>query len=235
MSIDCTKKNAALTSITGLEMRVNRYRGKNLDGSIKLQIAGISCTGHGSIRSEGATSMTPAEKSGIADIDTEGRLICYGAKSGKRYVFIGRVERAVKPKSTASTPELSAPTPDEETEKSLIANETQAGRITIDPGCVKPDAKQLAFRQEMQRVREMKAAGIDPDVRMDFMRIYLGEGRATLYRRMKMMPPQFPKPTKRGRGSFWPLSVVESYSKGEWAFPLAQGISASSELPPVQH
>ena len=57
---------------------------------------------------------------------------------------------------------------------------------------------------------------LDPDVRIDFIAKYLGESRANLYRKMKLTPPQFPNPIKRGRGSFWPFSLVEAYRKGEW-------------------
>ena len=56
----------------------------------------------------------------------------------------------------------------------------------------------------------------DPDVRIDFIAPYLGESRANLYRKMKLTPPQFPHPIKRGNGSFWPFSLVEAYRKGTW-------------------
>ncbi len=69
----------------------------------------------------------------------------------------------------------------------------------------------------LERIRLMRAAGMDPDLRMEFICEFLGESKANLYRKMKLDPPQFPKQTHRGRASFWPLSVIEAYKAGAWS------------------
>lgn len=57
-------------------------------------------------------------------------------------------------------------------------------------------------------IAAQRQAGLDPDVRMSFIVTYVGESRANIYRKMGK---EFPMPTKRGRGSFWPLSVIDAY------------------------
>jgi predicted DNA-binding transcriptional regulator AlpA len=64
------------------------------------------------------------------------------------------------------------------------------------------------LRSQLDAIAAQKRAGLDPDVRMAFISPYLGESRANLY---KKMGDEFPLPTKRGRGSFWPLSVIDAY------------------------
>ena len=70
----------------------------------------------------------------------------------------------------------------------------------------KPDFK--SFVRQLAILVALKASGFDPDVRMDFIAHYVGESRATLYRKMGL---EFPLATKRGRSSFWPLSAIDAY------------------------
>jgi len=60
----------------------------------------------------------------------------------------------------------------------------------------------------LDAIAAQQKAGLDPDVRMSFIVTYVGESRANIYRKMGK---EFPMPTKRGRGSFWPLSVIDAY------------------------
>lgn len=76
-----------------------------------------------------------------------------------------------------------------------------------------------SFEDEVKRIGMARAAGLDPDVRMNFIPKYLGESRSGLYAKMEKSPPEFPSANKRGRGSFWPLSVIDAYRKGEWVPP----------------
>lgn len=73
-----------------------------------------------------------------------------------------------------------------------------------------------SYEDEVKRIGMARAAGLDPDVRMNFIPKYLGESRSGLYAKMEKTPQEFPSPNKRGRGSFWPLSVIDAYRKGEW-------------------
>jgi len=70
-----------------------------------------------------------------------------------------------------------------------------------------------AFALELEAIAAQRAAGLDPDVRLWFITAYLGESRANLYRKLGTT---FPKPIKRGRSSFWPMSVIEEYKVGTY-------------------
>ncbi|MDH1290431.1 hypothetical protein N5C43_04070 [Comamonas terrigena] len=85
------------------------------------------------------------------------------------------------------------------------------------------DRLTLRYQQELARVRMAQAAGLDPDVRMTFIVSYVGESRASLYAKMKATPQKFPSRIKRGHGSFWPLSVIDAYRRGEWVPQVVQG------------
>lgn len=71
-----------------------------------------------------------------------------------------------------------------------------------------PKGKKRSLASQVDAIAAQRQAGLDPDVRMSFIVTYVGESRANLY---KKMGQDFPMPTKRGRGSFWPLSVIDAY------------------------
>lgn len=71
-----------------------------------------------------------------------------------------------------------------------------------------------AYLNELADISADIKAGLDPYVRHSFIVRYLRESRATLYRKMKQ--DLFPKPVKRDRGSFWPMSQIEAYKRGEY-------------------
>lgn len=85
------------------------------------------------------------------------------------------------------------------------------------------DRLTLRYQRELARVRMAHAAGQDPDVRMTFIVSYVGESRAGLYAKMSATPQKFPSPIKRGRSSFWPLSVIDAYRKGKWVPAAGEG------------
>ena len=74
-------------------------------------------------------------------------------------------------------------------------------------------ARSANYAVELERIGLARAAGLDPDVRMEFIALFLNESRANIYRKLKL--GQFPEPVKRGRGSFWPMSTIEAYKAGK--------------------
>jgi predicted DNA-binding transcriptional regulator AlpA len=72
--------------------------------------------------------------------------------------------------------------------------------------------RRVVFAERLRRIADLRGAGLDPDVDLAFIVAYVGESRATIYG--KVARGDLPKPVKRGRSSFWPLSVVDAYKKG---------------------
>lgn len=68
------------------------------------------------------------------------------------------------------------------------------------------------FVARLRSIADLRDAGLDPDVDLAFIVAYVGESRATIYD--KVARGDLSKPVKRGRSSFWPLSVVDAYKKG---------------------
>ena len=138
-------------------------------------------------------------------------IICLRAKTSRWYRFTG----TLKPLSSKAVPvaaqsqavavQAEAPEP----APKVPAPKTKGGRAAKRP-------TDEVFGQDLQRIRQSLNAGLDPDARIDFIAVYVSESRANLYRKMKLTPPQFPHPIKRGNGSFWPFSLVEAYRKGAW-------------------
>nr|WP_295785762.1 hypothetical protein [Rhodoferax sp.] len=69
-----------------------------------------------------------------------------------------------------------------------------------------------AFAREYFIIAAQRAAGLDPDLRMSFITVFLNESKANLYRKMGKA---FPQPIKRGKSSFWPMSQIEAYKAGQ--------------------
>lgn len=67
-------------------------------------------------------------------------------------------------------------------------------------------------RYDFASIVAQRQAGLDPDLRMSFIAIFLNESKANLYRKMGK---GFPPPIKRGKGSFWPMSQIEAYKAGQ--------------------
>lgn len=138
-------------------------------------------------------------------------IVCQDMKNERWYRFTGTLKPfnpkvppvAAQPQPVAVRVEAPEPAP------KVPAPKAKGSRAVKRP-------VNETFGQELQRIRQSLDAGLDPDVRIDFIAKYLGESRANLYRKMKLTPAQFPNPIKRGHGSFWPFSLVEAYRKGEW-------------------
>ena len=150
-------------------------------------------------------------------------IVCQRAKEGRWYRFTGTL-KPFSPKARPTAAKHQAmPAPAEAPEPApqspmLKAQARRAAKRPVSE----------TYGQDLQRIRQSLDAGLDPDVRIDFIAPYLGESRANLYRKMKLTPPQFPNPIKRGHGSFWPFSLVEAYRKGEWKPLPATSKEASS-------
>lgn len=159
-----------------------------------------------------------------------------------QFLLANDVANAADPANKTADAELTVSPPesndDLQSEPSLVATDVQMPRCTVpqphessavssvdEPGAaltkqrsrgVKP-ANPLAewYVRELERIRHERAAGLDSTVRIQFLVIYLGECRANLYRKMKMVPAQLPLPIKRGRGSFWTMSSIDAYAAGK--------------------
>jgi predicted DNA-binding transcriptional regulator AlpA len=150
-------------------------------------------------------------------------IVCQDMKNERWYRFTGTL-RPFSPKARPTAAKHQAmPAPAEAPEPApqspmLKAQARRAAKRPVSE----------TYGQDLQRIRQSLDAGLDPDVRIDFIAEYVSESRANLYRKMKLTPPQFPHPIKRGNGSFWPFSLVEAYRKGEWKPLPATSKEASS-------
>ena len=150
-------------------------------------------------------------------------IVCQDMKRERWYRFTGTLKPfnpkvppvAAQPQAVAVRVEAPEPAP------KVSAPKAKGSRAAKRP-------VSETYGQDLQRIRQSLDAGVDPDVRIDFIAAHVSESRANLYRKMKLTPPQFPNPIKRGRGSFWPFSLVEAYRKGEWKPQPAASKEASS-------
>jgi predicted DNA-binding transcriptional regulator AlpA len=96
--------------------------------------------------------------------------------------------------------------------ESFFNGTLQVPPLQIDQPIVeRRNASIQTHKQELELIAEQIAAGFDPTVRILFVSKYLGESRATLYRKMGK---SFPMPIKRGKGSFWSMSQIDAYKVG---------------------
>ena len=203
----------------------NLYRGTNKAGVHKLEIAGHLFDGYGELRRSKSEQASKGFLIKPADGVPKNYVVvfCIGAKTGNLYRFAGTLlaqkkrahveQRRTGTATAASQPTTPKPTP------ALIPKKTASAS--------QASGKHLAIAKEMQRIREAKEAGLDPNVRMEFVERFLNISRATLYRRMDAL--QFPKPIKHGHINFWPLSVIEQFASGQWAAQLAQTSQSVSQ------
>jgi predicted DNA-binding transcriptional regulator AlpA len=77
----------------------------------------------------------------------------------------------------------------------------------------RPSKSLRDFQSEFTKLIALKAAGGDPDMRMALITAYLQESKASLYRKKGKT---FPEPIKRGRGSYWPMSLIDQYKAGKY-------------------
>lgn len=150
-------------------------------------------------------------------------IVCQDMKRERWYRFTGTLKPfnpkvppvAAQPQAVAVRVEAPEPAP------KVSAPKAKGSRAAKRP-------VSETYGQHLQRIRQSLDAGVDPDVRIDFIAAHVSESRANLYRKMKLTPPQFPNPIKRGHGSFWPFSVIEAYRKSEWKPQPAVSKEASS-------
>lgn len=135
-------------------------------------------------------------------------IMAWGQKDSRWYRFIGVLTAVHVPTAkTACQAESSVVTPAPDSRPS----------ISEQPGVIRKRAKALnSFEEEVKRIGLIRAAGLDLDLRMSLIPRLVGESRSGLYAKMAMNPPQFPLPAKRGRSSFWRLSVIDAYREGKW-------------------
>ena len=203
----------------------NLYRGTNKAGVHKLEIGGCLFDGYGKVhrqKSEQVSKGVPIKlaggvpKNGIA-------LQCVSAKTGNFFLFAGTVQAKNKmghieqrrPATATTTSRSSA----SKHPRALIQKKTAFES--------KVEGKNQTVTKEIQRIREAKEAGLDLNVRMEFVEHFLDISRATIYRWMDTS--QFPKPIKHGHVNFWPLSVIEQFASGQWTAQFTQTSHPVSE------
>lgn len=128
-----------------------------------------------------------------ADPATDESFVAIGPDGAVRYRIIGKRVRG----------------------RSQQSNE-DAKRQPAEPVKKKPASPRRpmkSFDDACAAIATQRAAGLDPFVRMWFITQYLDESRANLYRKIGHT---FPRPVKRGRGSFWPMSAIEAYKSGRY-------------------
>jgi predicted DNA-binding transcriptional regulator AlpA len=183
------------------EINLNFYCGTAPSGRHKLRICNKNWFGHGvAIKRDKDGNWKPLEDSefykiglsieGIAKIST---LDCVDRKHGFPVRFLGRLEENNTAPSSFSELEVVKSQPPTKKRKQTLGSEPK-------------------YTKELARVRAIQKEGLDPTVRMAFIKIYLGISSATVYREMSRR--NFPMPIKNGRSSSWLLSQVDAYRLG---------------------
>ena len=165
--------------------------------------------------------------SGKLEVEEEGQVVAYDGS-------LFAVTKHVAPSGTSRTRKLVCATPGNvdltQPSQSFLCRDrtgTNLFRIIGTPVPAKKSEPQpsgitpprstrnlLTLREPVEQwtaIAQQQQAGFDPLVRMSFVTRYVGESRATLYRKMGK---EFPAAIKRGRSSFWPLSVIDKYKNG---------------------
>lgn len=149
-------------------------------------------------------ASTPGyQESGCSDKS----VVAYCPKTGKSYRVTGLFQK-LNPKPIVTNCHSEDASASIECQSQIEKSES--------PLVVKVDGSiqrtQAAFQRELEVIAAQRAAGLDPDLRMSFIPAFLGESKASLYRKMGK---EFPQPIKRGKGSFWPMSQIEAYKAGQ--------------------
>jgi predicted DNA-binding transcriptional regulator AlpA len=144
-------------------------------------------------------------------------MFCRCAKSHKPYYFAGHLDLHQTRSTSEAPPPAAHCLPADKL--AVKAHPPEHVKALTDPGAQATSAKRTynkkdaAYPAEIKRIALQHAAGLDPDVRMEFVAHYLNESRANIYRKLTL--GQFPMPVKRGRGAFWPMSAIEAYKAGK--------------------
>lgn len=199
---------------------INTLHGQSSDRRIRIKQNGANCLVTGTLSelrsrldenkqhkwSRRLIATTPGYEASSAN---DKSVIAHCPKTGKSYRVTG-LFKELKPKPIVSN---SLPLP----VQAATPPKSQFDKL-LHPIEVKVKAHDLRLRQQFQRDYEViaaqRAAGLDPDLRMSFIPAYVGESKASLYRKMGK---EFPSPTKRGKSSFWPMSKIEAYKAGNSA------------------
>lgn len=168
----------------------------------------------GSIRR--LVSTTPGYEKGA---EGEVNFVAQCPESKKRYRLIGWL-KSCSAKPTLPVPmvpvalvEPATPTATTREVGKTISKATASEGKVLKKNRSRAVHEHHACARELERIAAHRAAGLDPDLRMEFIVDYLGESRATLYRKMGK---SFPMPIKRGKGSFWPMSQIDAYKAGTY-------------------
>jgi predicted DNA-binding transcriptional regulator AlpA len=140
-----------------------------------------------------------------AALDTT--LIVTRSESGALVRITGRVQSEDRSQSLGT---VAAPREDTCSVAHDLGRPTSQPSDPVSAGSRKKRSKR-DFKLELEAVAALRAAAFDPDLRMWFITVYVGESAASLYRKMGIT---FPRPVKRDKGSFWPMSIIDAYKAG---------------------
>jgi predicted DNA-binding transcriptional regulator AlpA len=176
----------------------------------------------------------------VANPESDANFLTIDAKSGQRVRLIGSVAvvhkagtagqhqkndaihtaqfKAVEPvaKEPASAPDTEAaitgmPTASSNgstIKSSYVSNEKPTGQhLQLT------DSEMARFKRELEVINAQHAIGLDPNVSISTTGVMSQRSPATIYRDVKKRV--LPKPIKIGKRSFFPLSVVRTYTAGQ--------------------
>lgn len=194
------------------------YHGQKLDGRLRIKENGVNYLVTGMVAERRPrTDATGQQKwsrhliastpSYQASVFNEKSVVAHCPTTGKSYRVTG-LFKMLNPKpivTTCQSEEGSTSIP----YQSQIDKPKHPLTAKIVGGIQRTQA---AFQREFEVIAAQRAAGLDPDLRMSFISVFLNESKANLYRKMGK---GFPPPIKRGKGSFWPMSQIEAYKAGQ--------------------
>ena len=197
---------------------VYSYRGQDSQGYLRLHAAGEELLIAGALYAASSPGKKPPSgprkvalvmlqaSSGFVRDRQRDSTFSVRTETGERFRVIGRIVNAVKlPLETKKHRVLLAaavvPTPTQ----SLTAPASELRR--------KPN-KDQQFKRENERVSALAAQGHDPEVRMAFVKMFIGMSASNLHK--KVRAGTFPAPIKRGASALWKLSTLRAYQDGSW-------------------
>lgn len=87
-------------------------------------------------------------------------------------------------------------------------------------GCTPPTAqtrrlaRDEAFEAELARYTQLRNQGVDPSLKLPFIKAYTGKSHSTIYR--EIARGKFPPPIRHGKSVSWLFSHVDAYRLGNW-------------------
>lgn len=185
-------------------------------GRHKLRIAKKAKYGRGLIFAcspSGKWNLLTDDKSTALHISSETlhlveALDCIDHKTRKPMRFFGFVEAEHVSDSSISVASL-----DTEPGSATARAEVQAV-ASIASGEGSDVTRNEVFEKKLAHFMSLSSQGIDPTLKMPFIKAYLGKSHSTVYR--EIARGKFPPPIRHGKAVSWFLSQIEAYRLGTW-------------------